>query len=145
MGQPSLDQEAWIIGADDASSANDPDSCTWYTPCGTTKSYYDGTVFMVRFTVSNSGNKTSGSVDWSLWIAPNDDSEDAAIAQVTGASATLQVADGSNLADADNTTSNQCSGTGTWQNGEYVELNSTVVPNYELAALDRDWETTSNT
>ena len=138
MGQPSLDQEAWVIGADDASSSNDPDTCTFYTPCGTAKSFYIDTVFMVRVLVSNSGNKTSGSVDWSLHAATADNPEDLGLFQVTGASSDIQVADGTNLTDADDVGTAICTGTGTWKNGEYVELNSTVVPSYELLANGTD-------
>ena len=138
MGQPSLDQEAWVLGADDC--GGDPDNCT-FASCGTPQSYEIDTIFMVRVLVSNSGNKTSGSVDWSLWFAPNDNDEDLSIAQVTDVSSTIQIANSSSLTDADDVGTAECTGTGTWQNGEHCELSSTVVPSYELTANGTDYYT----
>lgn len=133
MGQPTLDQESWRIGDDDNA---DPDACTWRGSCGSAGySYPINTPFMVRITVANKGNKTSGSETWSLWRSANA-STPVTPTQVTTSSALVEITGGTPT-DGAATDAEVCAGTGTRVNGEYNDANDTIT-GFELLANGED-------
>lgn len=133
MGQPYLDQDNWRIGDDDNS---DPDSCTWRGSCGSSGyTYAKETPFQVRLTVSNTGNKTSGSITWSLYYNTTDDRTVVGGAlQVTTSSNVIRIVSGTPT-DGAATDTQVCAGTGTRKDGEYNDANDTIT-NFELTGTD---------